>query len=76
MKISPQRKRLFDKLSSGLTVIRENDPDNKSGHFFSLVDGGKVSHRMVTSLIHEGWLIPVGDGLFGDTQSYALRKNV
>lgn len=41
---------------------------------FSIVGGRSVNPRSARRLIQHGYLEPVGDGLFGNTQTYQPKK--
>lgn len=50
------------------------NPDSEHGRqWFSMPDGKPFSPKMAQHLIETAAVLPVGDGLFGDSQTYRLN---
>lgn len=65
------------RLRTGSKIIKTTNPDAPRGAFYTFADSGSVARAdIVERLIAAGKLLPQGDGLFGDSQTWALAKTV
>lgn len=66
-RITKAQKKVLSSLKNGRSIMISRH-DGEVCYAFS--DGAPVNLRTATLLIERGLLHPVGDGMFGDTQSW------
>lgn len=58
------------------TLCCQFTPDSEHGiQWFSMPDGKPFSANMARHLVETQAVVPAGDGLFGDSQTYRVRES-
>lgn len=69
----PKKSAVELRLEAGASVMKTISQDAPTGAFWTFADNGRAARADVCQrLIEAGKLHPMGDGLFGDAQTYAL----
>lgn len=71
--MTKQRAAVIERLKSGVNILIEKT--DRGGHLYAYTDGGDVSQDVIERLLEHDVLKKNSDGLFGDGQTYSLRRD-
>jgi hypothetical protein len=69
---SKTENKMLETIKRASRCYRTITPEASNGSYFSLPSGKVLSADVVFRLIDQGLLIPSGDGLFDDSQTYVV----
>lgn len=65
--------KMLERIARAGNLTKTMSPSGgNNGSYFSFPDGKIAADHIVWRIINDGRLIPTGDGLFGDSQTYVV----